>query len=412
MVKNNEKTLKYIEWGVFFLLLCFISTVTYTLFMKQVYGGGGSGIYESDMAAYILEMQGKDSGFSFPYPIYFKISAFFNLFMIPERAVSVAAMLLNSLAVVFTKLELDKVVKKSKYSGILISFVSVALFFVSMLHTFDLVYIPGIFWKYLGVFTSNPYHNATFLAARPFAVLAYFKFCSLLSVYETQKPKWQDYALFSLYLLLSTMTKPSFTIVIVATAGLVMLYRLIAKRFKNFVPTLLLGLCFIPTFIDLLYQYSGVFVPTAEEEIRGIGFSLGRVWGKYCENIPMAVFLAIGFPIVVLLFNLKKIKTDDHFRFSFQMYGMSFLMAYFLLEKGFRERDFNFSWSYMYGIFFAFVGSVKVMLDNLSEFMETDASERKAVDYLRLIFGGGAFLAHLLCGAVYFYHVFMGGNYK
>ncbi|MCR5256361.1 MAG: hypothetical protein K6D96_10645 [Acetatifactor sp.] len=412
MKSKGEKYIKAAEWGVFLVLLGFISTVTYMLFMKQVYGGGGSGVYESDMAAYILEMQGKDSGFSFPYPIYFKISAFFNLFMIPERAVSVAAVFLNSLAVVFIKLELEKTVKKSRFSGVLTSFVAVALFFVSMLHTFDLVYIPGIFWKYLGVFTSNPYHNATFLAARPFAILTYFKFCELLGTYEEKSAKWQDYALFSIYLLLSTMTKPSFTIVIVATAGLVMLYRLFAKRFKNFVPTIILGLCFIPTFIDLLYQYSGVFVPTVEEEVRGIGFSFGRVWGKYCENIPMAVVLAVGFPIVVLLFNIKKLKSDDHFRFSFQMYAVSFLMAYFLLEKGFRERDFNFSWSYMYGIFFAFVGAVKVMFDNMGELSEKEKKDRTTWDYLKLLMEWGAFLAHLLCGSVYFYHVFMGGNYK
>ena len=37
-------------------------------------------------------------------------------------------------------------------------------------------------------------------------------------------------------------------------------------------------------------------------------------------------------------------------------------MAFCLYEKGFREMDFNFSWGYMYGIFFAFVGALLVLL--------------------------------------------------
>lgn len=111
-----------------------------------------------------------------------------------------------------------------------------------------------------------------------------------------------------------------------------------------------LGVCFLPTFADLLYQFRGVFVPQEGQE-GGIGFTLGHVWLQYCGNLPLAIGLAVGFPILVLLLNYKELCRDSIYRFSWQIYGMSFLMAFCLYEKGFREMDFNFSWGYMYGIF-------------------------------------------------------------
>lgn len=167
---------------------------------------------------------------------------------------------------------------------------------------------------------------------------------------NAHKEYGRDYILFSVYLLLATMAKPSFTIVLVGAAGILMLWRMFHSKFRNFMPTIWLGVCFLPTFADLLYQFRGVFVPQEGQE-GGIGFTLGHVWLQYCGNLPLAIGLAVGFPILVLLLNYKELCRDSIYRFSWQIYGMSFLMAFCLYEKGFREMDFNFSWGYMYGIF-------------------------------------------------------------
>ena len=213
-----------------------------------------------------------------------------------------------------------------------------------------------------------------------------------------------DYLLFSLFLLLATMTKPSFTIVLVGTAGLIMLFRLFCSKFKNLVPTVQLGLCFIPTFIDLLYQYSGVFVPDEGVE-GGMGFCFGEVWGYYCGNIPLAICLAIGFPLLVLVLNLREIRRNTGFRFAWQLYGMSFLMAFLLYEKGFRKPDFNFSWGYMYGIFFCHLGAVSVLLK------DTLSGEKDKKKPLLLGMQWLAYLAHLICGLLYFKTFLSGGMY-
>ena len=65
---------------MFAVLVGIASAVTLWLFYRQcVESMLGTGLYHSDMKAYILEMQGLDSGYSFPYPILFKLAAVIHL---------------------------------------------------------------------------------------------------------------------------------------------------------------------------------------------------------------------------------------------------------------------------------------------------------------------------------------------
>ena len=196
---DNRKLLPCIDWLFFLMLLTVISAITLTLFYRQALASlsnPGTEEYSSDMKAYILEMQGLDSGYDFPYPVFFKLSALFYLFTSPELAVALAAMLLNTLAILLVKYYLNRlllpIVRNHRdgsipelLSGILISLSGSALFFISMLFPPKGIYLPGIRFRYIGVFSANPYHNATFLAARPFAVLTFFSFVNLLTIYES-----------------------------------------------------------------------------------------------------------------------------------------------------------------------------------------------------------------------------------
>ena len=208
--------------------------------------------------------------------------------------------------------------------------------------------------------------------------------------------------LFSVYLLLATMAKPSFTIVLVGAAGILMLWRMFHSKFRNFMPTIWLGVCFLPTFVDLLYQFRGVFVPQEGQE-GGIGFTLGHVWLQYCGNLPLAIGLAVGFPILVLLLNYKELCRDSIYRFSWQIYGMSFLMAFCLYEKGFREMDFNFSWGYMHGMFFVFLMTLIVMVKNIREWW-------KSWKVIFVIGEIAVFFYHLVCGVNFLMYAVMGND--
>ncbi len=429
MAKNNVASMKqtnksarlstaqWVDLLVFALLVVGVFAVTLWLFYKQTTGNPQS--YHSDMKAYIQEMTGEGSIYSFPYPIFFKFSAFLHLFFGAEFSVALATAIMNTGAIILTKLSLDRLVRRET-PRVLISVAAVGLFFISMLYTPGGLYLPGIKFKYLGVFTANPFHNATYMAARPFAILAFLWFAKLMPVYEkgvrwfgqpddgTGKVSVSDYLWFSLCLLLATMTKPSFTIVLVGAAGLIMLYRMIRSKFSNFVPTILLGLTFIPTFIDLLYQFKGVFVP--EEGVEGgMGFCFGDIWALYCGNIPLAICLAIGFPVLVLIVNFGKLKTDSIYRFSWQIYLMSFAMAFLLYEKGFRAPDFNFSWGYMYGIFFAHFGALIILLQESGRVIFARDYSKK--QWVLFVLQWLAYLAHLVCGLFYFWGFLQGKMY-
>lgn len=427
-----ENKNRIINWAVFAALLFAASAATLRLFHLQALGTPDN--YHSDVKAYILEMQGLDSGYSFPYPVFFKLSAFLNLFVRPELAVALAEMLLNSLALVITKAAFDRLALKELEAsiealrsrrrasgrrtflqgwtaGVGISVAVVTLFFISMVFPPRGHYLPGIRFLYLGVFTANPFHNATYMAARPFAILAFLWFAKLMPVYEEDTVSLRDHILFSVFLLLTTMTKPSYTIVLVGSAGLLMLCRLVRSRFRNFRATVRLGLCFIPTFIDLLYQFKGVFVPEEPGAEGGIGFTFGEVWRSCCDNIPLAVGLAAGFPILVLLLNHKELKKDSLYRLSWINFCVGFATAFFLYEKGFRKPDFNFSWGYMYGIFFCHMGALLVLLRATAELFREPvpaagtASKKRRSRSLRaacVILQWLAYLWHVACGFYYF----------
>lgn len=411
-----ERKSRIIDGAVFSVLLAAVSAVTLVLFYRQTMGAPGH--YPSDMKAYILEMQGLDSGYSFPYPVFFKLSAFIHLFAGAEVSVAIATMLLNSMAIVITKISFNRILlrddRRRWWEGIVISLLAVSLFFISMLYPPRGIYLPGINFNYLGVFSPNPFHNATYMAARPFAILAFLWYVKLLPVYEKgiKRKTLLDYILFSVFLLLATMTKPSFTLVMVSTAGLVMLYRLFRSGFRNFLPAVQLGLTFIPTFLNLLYQYKGVFVPEDGAE-GGVGFSFGDVWFHVCDNIPLAVCLLVAFPLLVLVLNFKDLRTNTLYRFSWQLFLVSLAETFLLYEKGFRKYDFNFAWGYMYGAFFCHMGSLLLLSQKTRQALEKKDGEEggKRLQKLFLAAQWLAFLWHLVCGILYFRNFMAGAMY-
>lgn len=430
---EQAKRNQWVDRIFFAGLLLAASAVTLLLFHWQTLGSPQR--YHSDMKAYIEEVQGINEKYSYPYPVFFKIAAFIHLFAAPEFSVALAAMLLNGLAMISMKYFLNKAAlkplqdalpKRKWLAGTAISMVSISLFFISMLFPPGGIYLPGIKYNYLGVFTANPFHNATYMAARPFAILSFFGFVKLLDGCGEgglRANVWagaarRDYVLFSLFLLLATMTKPSFTLVMAGAAGLVMAYRLLRSGFRSFVPVIWLGMCFLPTFLDLLYQYQGVFVPKEGAE-GGIGFCFGEVWGLYCGNIPLAIGLAMGFPILVFVCHIRQMKDiwqkDTVYRFSWLLYWTGFAMAFFLYEKGFRKPDFNFSWGYMYGIFFGFVGALTLLLRDTADALAASGGVRikaggTAGSRPKWLLGAqwAAYLWHLACGLYYFRNFMQG----
>ena len=400
----TQKAWKKIEYAVSGILLVLLAGLMLYLTYKQAWyamNGLTDEAYHSDILAYMKEVQGIDSGYSFPYPVMFWLARLFHMVMPITWSVAMVITILQCLSFVLLRYYFKRYLGGKGWQQVLATLAAFGVLFCSMIFVYNHPF-PGTRFYYMGVFSPNPFHNATYIAARPFAIIAVFLFADLLDEYE-KRPDMKKALAFSAILLLATMTKPSFTIVFCGAAGLIMLYRLFRSKCSNFKNTVLLGCMFIPTFVDLLYQFGGVFTGTdSKGQEAGIGFELFRVWREYCSNYLVAIILLIFFPLIGLLFQYRKLRTHTIYRFVWQLYGMGLAMFILLYEKGFRAVDANFSWGYMIGAFFLFMTSLLVLLE--------DTFQARTYS-LKLLVQWGAFGIHAACGIFYFGMIFLGYSY-
>ncbi len=403
---------KKIDRVLFGILIVLYSVLMFMLFYWQAVEYQGA--YYSDMKAYIQEIQGLESGYEFPYRLFFWISRLWLLVVSPEVAAAFSTMLLNSLAVVLLKYYMDKNLRKYAEESqvqwnlfwdgavnILVFF----LFFVSMYFGPKEEKIWGYDYIYrcCGILTPNPYWNATYLAVRPFTIICFFLTSELLEKYEERIPVRKALAL-SISLFMATYTKPSFTFILLPVIGLILLFRLLYRKFSNWKNTLLFGCCFLPTGILLIYQYLGVFTGSNSlGEETGIGFALGKAWHIFSGNIPLSIMLALLFPFGVLALNAVELRKNVQFRLAWQLLVVGMLTFLLLYEKGFRLEHMNFSWGYMHGLFFVFMVCGYQVLKNLMGWKPWIYK----VFVLPELF---LFWYHLRCGLEFFIYLYQGNN--
>ncbi len=406
------------NWGniiniVFFgVLIVLYSLVMLRLFYRQTIEY--QGIYFSDMKAYILETRGLDSGFEFPYRLFFWLSRIWMIFVTPEAAVAFSTMLLNSLCVILVKYYFDTLLSDyAEREGIrwtllwqmAVTAAVFSLFFMSMIYSER----GEKFWSYdyiyrcNGIYTANPFWNATFLAVRPFTVVSFFLSARVLSEYE-ERFSWKDGILLGVSLFLATFTKPSFTFILGPVLAVTVFWRLFTRKFAYWKNTAALCCCLLPTVLLLVYQFRGVFMGSnSRGEETGIGFGIGKTWHHFTGNIPLCVMMALLFPFSVLVLNWKELRRNGAFRLAWQIMAVGFLSFLALYEKGFRFGHMNFSWGYMHGLFFVFLISILQIFKNA---MKRESFMYKLFLAPELV----TYFYHLICGIVFFWYIYQGNN--
>lgn len=411
-MSENKKVWQKTEYFVCATLLILLAGVMLFLTYQQAWHvWNGYEEYHCDALAYMQEALGMETAYSFPYPIMFWCLSLLSKVVSIEWAYAIVVTLAQVASFLllrhFFRVYLGKKLVKTQgkelttKQSVITTLAAFGLLFFSMIFVYNHPF-PGTRFYYMGVYSPNPFHNATYLVARPFCIACIYQVAELLDTFE-QQFDWKKGIAFSITLLLATMTKPSFTIVLCGAVGLVLLYRFFKNRCKTIKNTLYFGVLFIPTFADLLYQFGGVFSGMdSKGEEAGIGFGLFHVWREYCDNYLVAILLVIFFPLVVLFFQYRKLRTNTLYRLGWQMYAMGLAMFVLLYEKGFRAVDSNFSWGYMIGAFFLVMGSLLTLLE---ETCKGDKNVKK------LLIQWGAFLLHVACGIFYFGMIITGGSY-
>ena len=275
--------------------------------------------------------------------------------------------------------------------------ISCALHIASMCYLPGIRHVGGLTFRYIGVFSPNPWQNATYMATRPFAIAAFFL---LGRIYRKRKNDISiiDFVLFGVSMLLTTMTKPSFTLPMLGVCGVMLGWILFVERITNKRMTIAWICSLLPTLLDMLYQYKGVFGHASEDVEKGIGIGWFVSWRSVCQNIPVAVLLGIFCPIVVLVVYRKG---DEIWNIAWILYVVAFFMFAFLYEKGGRSRDLNFAWGYMHAQFFLLCVAARRLF----------ASKVDGEKMILRVPGILAFFCHILCGGYYFIYIYFGGNF-
>ncbi len=416
MHKDGKKTFP-IDKIIFAILLAVYTGVMLYLFVMQCYEVP---VFRSDMPDYVNEVRGIKGDYEFPYPLLFTLAKIIALVAGAPMGMAIATAVLNALGVCVTKYYMDREVKaglnvaqwsKGKVLALdlSITFMAFALFLLGNLYSPKNTAFFGFDYAYrcMGIYTPNPIWNATYLATRPFTVVCFFEAAKVLKNYQ-RNFTWKGCIPFAVSLFLMTITKPSYTMVLVPLMGIMLLVDLVRSKGKSFKNAFFLCVTMIPTGLDLLYQFFGVFTGTnVKGEETGIGIAFGLVWNNFTKSIPLSVVmgmaLALGVLALNLVFNYKMIREKFTYRFAWYNYLVGMGMFLFLYEKGFRMEHANFSWGYMHGMFFVFFMTLVLVLRNTMEW-------RKSWKAIFLPAEWAVFGYHLVCGVNFLWYALQGND--
>ena len=268
---------------------------------------------------------------------------------------------------------------------------------------------PVTFWydnkHMIGYINSMVYHNPTFLALRLFVIPL-----SLLSLWVVNSRNYPDlnnrlfYVLLAaVIMMLATLSKPSYTIVMLPGLILFALWQRLKMRavdWKYFI----WGLC-IPGAFIVAIEYIVTFA-SGQEHGGTISFGFLTWLTHYVPawRIPFQTALSLVFPIGVYLLYFAEARKSLYLNFSWTVFGIALLLVYCLYQDGIGFKAGDFVWSSYSAIFVLMFASLKFLIEQYAG--EKDASFRESRAGLRsktrtriALF---LFSMHVLFGLVYY----------
>ena len=269
-------------------------------------------------------------------------------------------------------------------------FISLGLLFLTH------IYVPVLFPRYYnGSIISQPWHNITYSAMRPFAVLTMLFFAYLHRIYQEEKRiDWKYWILTCLCLVFSAMIKPNFLMGFAPGLLVLLLIDFFGKRntFKN---EFLLGCVVLPA-IAILPIQAGLLFDNENGLVFGPSiffFSEGIV------TLIMKFVTALVFPVMVYVYNRHRLNQGA----GVAAWGFVFavLQAMFIMESGMRQTHGNFLWGALIMGYILFIYAVSMFVRDFRE-ITSGRKERTALTTAYLIVGFVLMGLHLFTGLHYF----------
>lgn len=204
---------------------------------------------------------------------------------------------------------------------------------------------------YLGQDSVAIWHNPTYLAVEPLALICFFLY---LKMAEEETRDWRQFALFGSLLLLSGLFKPSFYQMFIPGLVIFCVVNTLYTRFRAFRFSLYTAFSVIPSGLFALVQMNILSDADAKiDEANGIAVGLFEVIGYYSPHPWLSTVLVLAFPLVMAVLCRKELLKNKMLLLSICSVASGFLQ-YALLYKEVNTYAGDFGWGYSLSLVLVF----------------------------------------------------------
>lgn len=272
--------------------------------------------------------------------------------------------------------------------------------------------IPWFFPRfYAGSLIAQPWHNITYIAMKPFAVLTLYNFFELYRIYREEKRiSTKHWVLTTVMMALATNMNAGFmmTFGIVFTALLVI--DLVKKR-SNVENVLIMALTMVPALVLLFSQFA-ILCMSATDGPYSLVFGPSMYF--FMEGIKAFVMKFVtGLAFLALVFVYNKKKLPKYAVLEAICFLVGLVEAMFIVESGARAGNGSFLWGMQLFGFMLYAYAVPQLFDNIKAILhkpKKEKREKEEKERLYMIVCLLLVLAHIVSGLYYFYWL-MQGNY-
>jgi len=396
VTKQRKKVNTAINCIAFFALGSYTIACIYLFYMQAIQKivdiEAGSHLFESDLP-YHIKMAVIDGWY------YSLTGLLYKLFYILPGSTYLVALFLGLIAgftVYLTYRILNKIwITFPKY---------VAIFFAIALNVMMAAHLDfGHTAWYIGYESGNLWHNSTYLVMRLFACLTIIWYLRCKGKYAKKLPLF-DGIIYSFLLILTTSVKPSFILVFLPTMAILLLIDLI--KGVSFKRIALFAITVLPSLALLLIQQVILFRGTSES---GITIDPWYTLSLHANHPKVTLILSIAFPLLVLVFSVRKLWKDSLYLGTWIMWGIGFLQILLITETGARSNDGNFIWGYAFCIFVLNIFSLLVYIGQLKK--KEDCLGPNWLQKIYFFVAGFLFLYQTFCGIQFFIWMLQGKSY-
>ena len=266
------------------------------------------------------------------------------------------------------------------------------------------IWIPSAMIGYM-----NPivYHNPTIVAVRLFLIPV-----SLLALRIFDGRSWISLnhrvyvtLLCAVLVLLATLTKPSYTLVLIPGCCLFAAWRLLMRQNVDF-PLLIFGIC-LPAILLLGLLYLLVYFDFDDGSSIAIGFLTFMKSYIPTWRIPIQLMLSLVFPLGVYICFWNEAREHTYLNMSWLNFAIGAAIALLLYEEGPRIYHGNFVWSGYSAVFVLMFASILFFVERVRSRIASGEAVNHRLFGLRftgrdavviLLFG-----LHVVSGIAYYY---------